>query len=359
MQLSPLNDRHVALGAKFAEFGGWSMPLQYSGIVDEHHATRSAVGIFDVSHLGKLSVTGKGALDFCNTVLANDLDKVGPGRAQYTMLCTPEGGVVDDLIAYVNSPDDVFCIPNAANNAEVVRILTELAPEGIAVTNRHAEFAVLAVQGPRSADLLRDLGYPVDLAYMSFGYVPERPGVSVCRTGYTGEHGYELVIPSGEAAAVFDDLMAAGEKYDARPAGLGARDTLRTEMGYALHGQDISPDIDPVSAGLGWAIGWAKPAFRGSEALRAIKDAGPKRRQRGLRSLGRGIPRPGMAVLDADGTEIGVVTSGTFSPTLKIGIGLALVDANVKPGDEVSVAVRNRVEPFAVVKPPFVEAGVK
>ena len=359
MRQSPLHERHEALGAKFAEFGGWNMPLQYTGGVDEHTAVRQAVGVFDVSHLGKASVTGEGALDFLNTQLTGDLTRIGPGQAQYTMLCNERGGVIDDMIAYVNGPDDVFLIPNAANNAAVVAALAGAAPEGVTVTDRHGEFAVIAVQGPKSDELLAALGYPTDHDYMSFTWVDEPARLSVCRTGYTGERGYELVCAWDDAVAVWDAVLAAGEPLGVRAAGLGARDTLRTEMGYSLHGHEITPDIDPVSAGLSWAIGWGKPTFAGHEALRELKASGPTHRGRGLRAVGRGIPRPGMSVVDAEGREIGTVTSGTFSPTLKTGIALALLDPGVALGDQVGVLVRNRTEAFEVVKPPFVQPTVR
>ncbi|NNG18469.1 glycine cleavage system aminomethyltransferase GcvT [Naumannella sp. ID2617S] len=368
---SPLHQCHVAAGAKFAEFGGWSMPLQYAGggIVAEHHAVRKGVGIFDVSHLGKATVRGAGAVEFLNTQLSNDLNKIGAGQAQYTLLCTPEGGVVDDLIAYRFADDDVFLIPNAANTAAVVEVLTGAAPAGVEVCNKHVAFAVLAVQGPKSDELLERLGLPTGHDYMSFD-VAELPApraaaeldgirLTVCRTGYTGERGYELVVPSEQAVAVWEQLMQAGEDLGVRPCGLGARDTLRTEMGYPLHGQDISPDISPVQARIGWAIGWKKPEFRGHEALRAEKEAGPRRRLWGIRAIGRAIPRPHMAVLGPDEAEVGEVTSGTHAPTLGTGIGLALIDARLSEGDHVSVQVRNRTEEFEIVKPPFVTPGVR
>jgi aminomethyltransferase len=348
---SPLHERHAALGAKFAEFGGWEMPLEFTGVVAEHTAVRTSVGVFDVSHLGKATVRGAGAFDFVNSCLTNDLAKIGPGRAQYTLCCTETGGVVDDLIAYVHSADEVFLIPNAANTAEVVRRLAEAAPSGITVENQHSDYAVLAVQGTRSDEVLSSIGLPAGHDYMSFAVASyEDTPVIVCRTGYTGERGYELVVPNAVAPAVFDALLAAG----AVPAGLGARDTLRTEMGYPLHGQDITPDISPVQARLGWAVGWKKQSFWGHEALRAEKEAGPERILRGLLAVGRGIPRPGMTV---DGG--GQVTSGTFSPTLKKGIALALLPPDVTEGGQVMVDIRGRSEPFDVVKPPFVTVNVR
>jgi aminomethyltransferase len=359
LKRSPLHERHVALGAKFAEFGGWQMPLEYAGVVAEHTAVRTSVGLFDVSHLGKAGVRGPGAAAYVNSCLTNDLGKIAPGKAQYTLCCTDDGGVVDDLIAYLHDQDDVFLIPNAANTAEVVRRLAAQAPSGVTVTNQHQEFAILAVQGTRSDEVVSAIGLPVGHDYMSFA-VASYGGIAVvvCRTGYTGERGYELVVPNEAAVAVFDALLTAGEQYGVAPAGLGARDTLRTEMGYPLHGQDISPDITPVQARLGWAVGWKKDEFWGHQALRAEKEAGPTRLLRGLRAAGRGIPRPGMTVL-GDGGEVGSVTSGTFSPTLKKGVALALLASGVAEGDQVQVDIRGRQEPFDVVKPPFVQVHVR
>lgn len=360
LERSPLHERHVALGAKFAEFGGWEMPLEYAGVVAEHTAVRTSVGVFDVSHLGKASVRGPGAAAYVNACLTNDLGRIAPGKAQYTLCCTDDGGVVDDLIAYLHGDDDVFLIPNAANTAEVVRRLAAQAPDGVTVTNQHDEYAVLAVQGTKSDEVVAAIGLPTGHEYMSFATAAyDDTPVVVCRTGYTGERGYELVVPNEAAVAVFDALLAAGEKYQIAPAGLGARDTLRTEMGYPLHGQDISPDITPVQARLGWAIGWKKDGFWGHQALRAEKEAGPTRVLRGLRAAGRAIPRPGMTVLGAGGEQTGTVTSGTFSPTLKKGVALALVGSEVAEGDQVVVDIRGRQEAFDVVKPPFVQVNTR
>ena len=362
--LSPLHARHEALGAKFGDFGGWSMPLEYAGggVVAEHTAVRERVGVFDVSHLGKASVTGPGARAFLDSVLTNALDRIVPGKAQYTLLCAESGGVVDDLIVYLRGDDDVFLIPNAANTPEVVRILRAAAPEGITVTDLHREYAVLAVQGPSSADLLHTMGLPTELEYMAFTEADHAGGrLIVCRTGYTGEHGYELVVPWDRAEGLWDELMTAGTAYGVLPCGLGARDTLRTEMGYPLHGQDLSLDITPVQARAGWAVGWAKPAFHGRAALVAEKEAGPVRRSVGLVSLERGIPRAHMAVTATDGTPLGEVTSGTFSPTRKVGIALALLStgAGLTDGDEVLVDVRGRPSRFAVTTPPFVDRSTR
>ncbi len=364
LRRSPLHERHVALGAKFAAFGGWEMPVEYAGggVLKEHAAVRSAVGLFDVSHLGKATVTGPGAADFLNRCLSNDLGRVRPGQAQYTLcLDDAHGGVVDDLIAYLHGPDDVLLIPNAANTAEVVRRLTRAAPPAVTVTNRHGEYAVLAVQGPRSAEVLAALGLPAGHAYLSFA-AAELAGVAltVCRTGYTGEHGYELVAPWDAAGPVWDAVLEAGAPYGILPCGLGARDTLRTEMGYPLHGQDLSLTITPVQARVGWAVGWSKPAFWGREALLAEKAAGPRRMLWGLEAIDCGIPRPHMVVLRGD-LPVGEVTSGTFSPTRRLGIGLALLDsaAGLTEEDQVTIDVRGRTSAVRVVRPPFVRPSVR
>ena len=359
---SPLHDRHLALGAKLSGFGGWSMPLEYStGVVAEHTAVRTGVGLFDVSHLGKATVTGPGAAAYVNATLSNDLGRIGPGRAQYTLCCDDAtGGVVDDLILYHRSDEDLLLVPNAANTAEVVRRLQATAPDDIEVTDRHRDYAVLALQGPRSEEVLAAVGLVGGLPYMSFSD-QELAGapVTVCRTGYTGERGYELVAPNEVAGGLWDALMASGAEHGIAACGLGARDTLRTEMGYPLHGQDVSMDITPVQARLGWAVGWKKEAFWGREVLLAEREAGPRRRLYGLRATGRGIPRPGMGVSLTPDVLLGQVTSGTFSPTLRTGIGLALLSTVVEEGGQVGVDVRGRREIFDVVRPPFVPTTVR
>src|SRR5688572_5853317 len=317
LKTSPLHEKHLALGAKMAEFGGWLMPLEYTGVLKEHAAVRESVGVFDVSHLGKAVVRGPGAAAYVNACLTNDLGRIEPGKAQYTLCCDDAtGGVVDDLIAYLHGDDHVFLIPNAANTAEVVRRLADQAPEGVEVVDQHDDFCILAVQGTRSDEVLEAVGLPTGHDYMSFVEATfDGEPVVVCRTGYTGERGYELVAANTVAGALWDALMAAGEPFGVTPAGLGARDTLRTEMGYPLHGQDISLDVTPVQARINWALGWKKPdGFWGSRVLAKQKEAGPSRLLRGLVATGRGIPRPHMDVFDGAGARLGEVTSGTFSP---------------------------------------------
>lgn len=359
---TPLFDWHSAAGAKTADFGGWDMPIEYSGTVAEHGAVREAVGLFDVSHMGKVAVFGPGALEFVNALLANDLNRIGDGQAQYSMLLNDAGGVIDDLIVYRWSEDGIFIIPNASNAASVVAALREAAPAGIVIDDQHLTHGIIAVQGPRSAELLAGLGLPTDHDYMSMQMSrwQEQP-VVVCRTGYTGEHGYEIVAPNEVLVDIWESLVAAAQPLGGMPVGLGARDTLRTEMGYPLHGQDISPSITPVEAMLGWAIGWDKPTFAGRNAVVSQREVGPSRRLRGLLAIDRGIPRPHMAVHrdGLDGDIVGEVTSGTFSPTLKQGIALALLDSSIGIDDEVVVDVRGRATRFRVVKPPFVQASTR
>jgi aminomethyltransferase len=345
-----------------ADFGGWLMPIEYLGTVAEHRAVRESVGVFDVSHMGTARITGSGALGALNAVLTNDLRRIGPGRAQYTMLCNDHGGVIDDLIAYVISDDEIMIVPNASNSDAVLGVLRAAMPH-LYIQDMRADRIMLAVQGPQSAGMMRTLGLPDDLEYMSFAKVSGHPwnaagapfgDVVVCRTGYTGEWGYEVLVPLSSAMAAWTEVTTAG----ATPCGLGARDTLRLEMGYALHGHELAQDITPVQARLGWAVGWDKPAFHGRDALIAEKSSGSERTLRGLLAQERGIPRAGMTVL-RDDVAVGSTTSGTFSPTLQQGIALALLDPAVEEGEEVSIDVRGRLLNCVVVRPPFVNVATR
>ncbi|WP_336922301.1 glycine cleavage system aminomethyltransferase GcvT [Aquipuribacter sp. SD81] len=378
---SPLDALHEEAGARRAEFGGWSMPVEYgAGTLAEHAAVRERVGLFDVSHLGTVLVRGAGAVAHVDTVLSNSLDRVGSGQAQYTLCLAEDGGIVDDLIAYRVADDDLVLVPNAANAAEVVRRLRDGAPAGVEVVDVHREVAVLAVQGPRADAVLAAAGLPHGHDYMSFTVVDEASGEGssvdgahrtvVCRTGYTGERGYEVLVPAEGAPALWARLREAVAAEGGLPAGLAARDTLRTEMGYPLHGNDIGPDVTPVQAGLGFAVGWRKERFTGREAVAAEKAAGPRRRATGLLATGRGVPRAGMAVhrlasgdggAPSLGERVGTTTSGTYSPTARTGIALALLDtgAGVGEGDEVAVDVRGRVLVCRVQRPPFVPSHVR
>ena len=374
-QLSLLHDFHVARGAKMADFGGWLMPIEYpqgsetlaGGVLAEHAAVREHVGIFDVSHLGKISVRGDGALTFLNSILTNDLESISDSEAQYTMLCDESGAVIDDMIAYRISTSEVFLIPNASNCGNVHEVIASRAPDGIQIENRHHDFGIIAVQGPKSRELLAAIGLdiPSTLDYMSFQRMSFKGSeIILCRTGYTGELGFELVVPVTSAdgqsltAAVWDLLAQALPKFGGLVAGLGARDTLRTEMGYALHGHELSLEINPLEAGVGWAISLAKPSWLGRDALQKIKERGVERKAVALLAKDRTIPRAGMPVT-LDGVIIGVVTSGTFSPSIKKGIALALVRPDIVKGTSLTIDVRGRIGEYEVVRAPFVPSHVR
>ena len=343
---SPLHDRHAAAGAKFADFAGWSMPLEYTGTVAEHTAVREAVGVFDVSHLGTL--IARGSAQALNGVLSNDLGRIADGQAQYTLALNDEGGVVDDLIVYRVSDTEFLLVPNAANCAAVA---AAVEAAGLDVDNVHQQVAIIAVQGPGSDEILPALGVP-ELDYMQFAKATVA-GVpaTVCRTGYTGERGVEILVDAEDAATVWDAVVDAG----ALPCGLGARDTLRTEMGYPLHGHELRPDVPARWSSVSWAVVADKGEFTGREAYVAAQ---PERKVVGLLVTGRGIPRADMEVL-AGGVPVGVTTSGTFSPTRKQGIALAGVAREVAVGDAVDIQVRGRAVPAEVVKLPFVPARVR
>jgi len=362
---SPLAAYHRAAGAKLADFGGWEMPIEYpadqgGGVLNEHQAVRERVGLFDVSHLGKAIVRGAGALAALNAILTNDLARISDGQAQYTMLCDDEtGGVVDDLIIYRRSETDFLLVPNAANASAVIARINAALPKSVVITDEHRNFGVLALQGPRAGEVLSALGLDLDLAYMSFTAASiAGADVTICRTGYTGEFGYEI-LPSWEATPrVWEELLAAIAPFDGRAAGLGARDTLRTEMGYPLHGNELSLEISPIAAGASWAVGWKKERFLGRERLLAECQTGAMRTLKGLLLVERGIPRAHMAVA-LEGRNIGVTTSGTFSPTLRSGIALALVDSGVAIGSKVTIDIRGKAVAAEVVKLPFVPSHVR
>jgi aminomethyltransferase len=352
---SPLADRHRALDATMTDFAGWRMPLHYGSVVAEHRAVRSGCGAFDLSHLGTLLVAGSGARAAVQRAFSNDVDALAPGRAQYTLCMDASGGILDDLLVYRVGEDVYLVVPNAANTATVAQALRDCAADardGAEVADVKADHAIVALQGPDSADVATGAG--LDVRDMGFLDVRElATGGWLACSGYTGERGYEVFVTADKAPTLWDRALAAG----AAPAGLGARDTLRLEMGYPLHGQDISPETTPVEARLGWAV---KPDtdFVGADAYLDAKAAGPRRRLWGMRALARGIPRPHCAV-SADGRVVGEVTSGTFSPTLRLGIAMGYLDADVAAGDRVDIDVRGRALPVEVTRPPFVDASTK
>lgn len=359
----PLHEDHEALGAKFGDFAGWLMPLEFDGggVLAEHSAVRQRVGLFDVSHMGTFVVSGSGAKDGLNEVFTNDLNRISAGQAQYSLLCNERGGVIDDVFVYLAADDRIIVVPNAANASIVIGTVERvLESSDVRVEDRSKSTAIIAVQGPASQQVIEAVGLPGDLDYLRFVELETDNGhVLAARTGYTGERGYELLVDAAAAQYWWGQLRVHAEALGGRPCGLGGRDTLRTEMGYALHGHELSVSINPVEAGLSWAIGWDKVAFPGLHELRKIREQGTQRRMVGLKCVDRAIPRAGMIVRSVADSEVvlGKTTSGTFSPTLKSGIALALVDSDVIDGDEVVVDVRGRPCRAVVVKPPFVEAS--
>lgn len=338
---TPLYEHHVALGARMVAFAGWEMPVQYEGVIAEHLAVRQDCGAFDVSHMGELEVEGPRARELLQATLSNDLDRIGPGRAQYTLLTNERGGIVDDLILYELDVHRFLLIVNAANRRTAFEWLKERELPGSDVRDISDQYGLIAVQGPRS---LERLGLP-DAPPFTFAE-GEIDGVAcmVNRTGYTGEKGVELVVTAEEAGVLWERVLERG----ATPCGLGARDTLRLEVCYPLHGNDISPDTDAISAGLGWACALDKD-FTGAAALRHIKERGAERLLVAFVMDEKAVPRHGMAVVEG-----GVVTSGTHSPMLDRGIGLGYVPAAIaRPGEKITIDVRGRPRAATIVEKPI------
>jgi aminomethyltransferase len=358
LRTTPLTARHEAAGAKLGPFAGWAMPIRFSGTLTEHEAVRTDVGVFDVSHLGTVWIEGPDARAAVAGTFTNDPSQLVDGSSQYTLCCDEDGGIVDDLIVYRVTAERWFAVPNAANTAAVVDGLRSHAGDAVTIRDESSAWAVLAVQGPRALHLadgvLGGLGSDVVVSEVPYLGVAttEVAGhtVLVCRTGYTGEPGCELVVAAEVAVDVWDAVTAAG----AVPCGLGARDTLRLEMGYPLHGNELSTATTPYEARLGWAVKLDHGDFRGDAALRQAKAAGPDRRLLGLLAEGRRPLREGATVSVADG-PIGTTTSGSVSPTLGRPIALAYLAADVEPGTRVSVDVRGTAIDAEVVRPPFVD----
>ena len=338
---TPLYERHVALGARMVPFAGYEMPVQYEGVIDEHKAVRTDTGVFDVSHMGELHVDGPTAQEFLQSMLSNDVDRLSDGDAQYTLLTNETGGIVDDLIVYRFSHGQFYLVVNASNRAVVYAWLKEREPHGCEVRDASEEYALLAVQGPRS---LERLGLPGAPAFTHAMGELDGVEVMIARTGYTGESGVELCCPADDATALWDAMLARG----ATPCGLGARDTLRLEVCYPLHGNDITPETDAISAGLGWACA-LDTEFTGVEVLRRIKQEGPARRLVPFVMEERAVPRQGMAIEGG-----GEVTSGTHSPMLDVGIGMGYVPAaSAAPDTELVIDVRGKPRRARVVKKPI------
>lgn len=346
---TPLLSTHRELGARLVDFAGWDMPIQYEGIIAEHNAVRNAAGVFDVSHLGKLRLSGSSAP--LQTAVTADVDSIEVGTAKYALALTEDGGCIDDLFVYRLADSEWLIVPNAANVAAVAAAIADAGGE---CTDEWERWAILALQGPDALDVFERAWPDTGAAGMKLHTfrILDLDGVEtiVARTGYTGERGFELYVQSEAASHAFGKLLDLG----AAPAGLGARDTLRLEMGYALYGHELTTEINPLEAGLGWVLAWDAP-FRGREALAAVKQRGADRKPFGVRCTGRGVPRQGCLV-HLRGSVIGELTSGNYSPTLGTGIGLALGPARSRPdvGERVAVEARGRMIEGDIVRPPFI-----
>ena len=358
MKTTPFTDLHISLGAKMHEFGGYNMPIEYTGIMDEHLAVVNSVGVFDVSHMGEIWVKGPHALEFLQRVTSNDASVIPVGKAQYTSFTNEEGGIVDDFIVYHYEPEKYMMVVNASNIQKDWEWCNRWNSMGAELENASDHMALLAVQGPKAMATLQKLT-EVDLAsipYYSFVTAPFAGAkeVIISNTGYTGAGGFELYFYPEEGLKIWNALFEAGEEFGIKPIGLGARDTLRLEMGFCLYGHELNETTTPLQAGLGWITKFAenKP-FIGREALEKEKAQGIKRKLCCFEMIDRGIPRQGYEIAYQD-EVIGAVTSGTMSPTLKIGIGMGYVTPELaKPGTDIEIKVRNRSLKAKVVKPPF------
>ena len=356
-QTTPLNDFHRRHGGRMVDFAGWDMPVQYKSILEEHKAVRQRCGLFDVSHMGEADIKGPEALKFLQHLVTNDCSKLFPGRILYTVMCYPHGGVVDDLLVYMRAADDYLLCINAGNIAKDIAWMQEQAKGfNCTVTDRSPDFAQLAIQGPRGAELVQTLTR-VNLAEVKYYHFTEGEvaGVKciISRTGYTGEDGFELYCPAGDGVRLAEAVVAAGAAFGLELTGLGARDSLRLEAGFPLYGHEITEHINPIAAGLGWVVKFDKGPFIGSEVLKAEKEKGPARKIVYFKTGDRRIVRAETPVLDAAGAEVGRVVSGTLSPIINEAIGSALVDAAAAKAP-LAVDIRGTKLNLQLVKPPFV-----
>ena len=361
MKRTPLYEAHVAAGARMVPFGGWEMPVQYVGIIEEHRAVRTRAGLFDVSHMGEVDVQGPGAIPFVQRLVTNDVAKLAVGQALYTPMCTPDAGVIDDLLVYRMSDADLMLVVNAANTPQDLAWIRDHTAPGVRITDRSAEIALLAFQGPRAPAILQTLT-AVPLAEIKYYWF--RPNSTVAgrtvilsRTGYTGEDGFELYARAEDALHLWAAILDAGSADGVMPVGLGARDTLRLEAGYLLHGNDMDKTTSPLEVGLGWTVKLQKGEFIGADVLRRQKAEGVRRRLIGFTLEGRAIARHGFPIR-RDGAADGRVTSGSFGPTVEKSIGLGLVPAaDAEVGRPLAVEIRGRAVPGAVTKLPFYTRG--
>lgn len=357
MKTTPLYEKHLELKGKIIDFGGWALPVEYSGILLEHEAVRTAAGLFDVSHMGEITVKGEEAEKFIQFIVTNDISVLSNNQIAYTTMCYPDGGVVDDLLVYKYSNTDYLLVVNASNTDKDFDWIENHVFGNVEVKNVSNDYAQLALQGPEAQSVLQKLTDD-DLNEIKFYHFKDNVNVGginvlVSRTGYTGEDGFELYVASSDGPRLWELLMETGKEKKIVPAGLGARDTLRFEAALPLYGQEIDKDITPLEAGLGFFVKLAKESFIGKEVLSRQKSEGLKRKVIGFEMIDRGIPRSHYEVY-ADGKKIGYVTTGSFSPTLKKNIGLALIDIEyAKEGTEIEISVRNKNLKAVVIKKPF------
>lgn len=357
MKKLTLDDRHRAADARFAEFAGFQMPMRYTTITQEHHAVRQAAGLFDVSHMGEIRIQGYKATEVVNGLVSHDLRATEVGQARYTVLCNPDGGIVDDLLVYKLSETNYLLCVNASGRDKDFAFMKEHASDPDLITQESDAWSQLALQGPLAETILAPL---TDLDLSSLAYFHFQTDVLIAgvpcllsRTGYTGEDGFEIYMANDGAPAVFDALMEAGEEHGLTLCGLGCRDTLRLEARLPLYGQDLSPETNPLEAGLSWVVKLGKDErFVGQDAIEAIKAKGVTRRLRGFVLQGKGIPRAHCPIFSGD-TQIGELTSGTWSPTLEVGIGLGYLDVTHANAETVDIQIRKRRVAATVTRKPF------
>jgi len=364
LKRTPLFDRHVAMGARVVEFGGWEMPVQYSGIVDEHNAVRNAAGLFDISHMGEVEVKGRDALAFLQHIATQDVATIGEGLSNYSLMCHPGGGIVDDIFIY-NLPDGYMVVVNASNTEkDFAWMLDNMQGFNVEVTNISDRAAMLALQGPAAEGILAkatdidtaDVAFHGVTTGMLLGDIP----ALIARTGYTGEDGFELFVDDDKAVKLWDGLLELGKDAGLKPCGLGARDSLRFEACLPLYGHEIADDINPYEAKLGWVVKLDKGDFVGRAALQQIKQAGVRRKLTGFEVIGRGIARGGYEIRDTSGNRVGEVTTGMPSPTLGKNYGLGYVPTELaSEGSEFDVVVRDRPVRAQAVKTPFYKPRYK
>jgi aminomethyltransferase len=357
MKRTPLFTQHQRLGGKLVDFAGWEMPIQYGGVIEEYQAVRTAAGLFDVSHMGRITAEGRDVTAFLQQVTTNNVAKLAVGEAHYSMVCNPAGGIKDDIFVYRLGERKYLLCVNSSNREKIVSWLFQKAAQGdVRLSDESAEVSQIALQGPQSQEVLRAVCPKASETLKPRQCVETEifgAGGIVSRTGYTGEVGYELYVPSSAAGKVWEGLMKAGEKAGIKPCGLGARDLLRLEVGYLLYGNDIDEQTTPLEAGAAFAVAFTKGEFIGRSALLEQKEKGPAKHLVAFELLQKGVPRHGMKIF-SDGQEIGVVTSGNLSPLLQKGIGLGYVPTRFSGlGTEVLIDIRGRVHPAVVVKLPF------